>query len=539
MTIKHLPILLLSFCVSALYGQITQATYSKTNYIVRFKADIKPIDKEIFLKEMNSSILYETRTPGLDITYLQFDSFPFTTGNGRVIFNINSGVGSANSRPETDNAGFDYWVGMGGFHQVKPKDCVDDFSLTMPLGDQPVTIYNLDTGMDEICDNSTTRHNFCGDITCIQLPFGQTPICIDENGHGAHGSGLQTSRINQARQEYSTAGEINIVSYKVFGANGQSTLGPVIAALDQIATAPGRHKVVNNSFSFYGTWDYSGNGFDPLYDTYITLANNNILSIMSAGNDSRSLDGPNKAFPICYFSDEFNEHLDLAHSTIGVGASACIPKPAQYSNYSPSEVDIATIGTAYGPLINGTDNGYYRGTSQATFYISAVAAMLMSHQEVPNLQHIKCALINSSDKSNVWQNYNVASGIVNALEAYEYIISGFDLEECRRQSGVDGGPRRKGSKSLDRNHSKELNVMLSPNPFNNEINVMLTSDEKTNIELSLIDFTGKILFVKSHNLDKGINHINVSDAGKLHDGIYLIQIKNGHQVHTKKLIKHN
>jgi len=71
-------------------------------------------------------------------------------------------------------------------------------------------------------------------------------------------------------------------------------------------------------------------------------------------------------------------------------------------------------------------------------------------------------------------------------------------------------------------------ILLYPNPANNEINIVLPTNEKAQIDIS--NSLGEIL-----KIENKLNNIEILNLPK---GIYFISIKQGQRVYFKKLIKH-
>ena len=82
-------------------------------------------------------------------------------------------------------------------------------------------------------------------------------------------------------------------------------------------------------------------------------------------------------------------------------------------------------------------------------------------------------------------------------------------------------------------NSNELNIF--PNPSNGNFTLAYTLTNSEKVSISVYDFTGKKIDVKSVNGNSGLNTLLVSgnDYAK---GIYLVEIIAGDKKETKKLI---
>ena len=77
-----------------------------------------------------------------------------------------------------------------------------------------------------------------------------------------------------------------------------------------------------------------------------------------------------------------------------------------------------------------------------------------------------------------------------------------------------------------------------PNPFKDNFNINIQSSENENIYLNLTDVYGRNIFRKKISPDKLINDINI-DVKNLPESIYILQIRQGEYVISKRLIKAN
>jgi len=81
------------------------------------------------------------------------------------------------------------------------------------------------------------------------------------------------------------------------------------------------------------------------------------------------------------------------------------------------------------------------------------------------------------------------------------------------------------------NSSDELGFILFPNPGNNQVAIITTEEKEVNYELSLMDYTGKLIYTKTAS---NYSYLNVSD---LKSGIYFVALSNEKETEIKKLIK--
>ena len=222
----------------------------------------------------------------------------------------------------------------------------------------------------------------------------------DNNGHGTHVTGIIKSIFPQ----------VKIISLKYYNPNskGKENLLATIKAFDYAI----KHNV--------DIINFSGGGKTPYLKELEVLQKaeeKNILVVAAAGNNSLNLDlVKNNYFPASY----------KLKNIISVSAHDNSSK-LRSSNFGKRTVHLLAPGHMIkGPLPKNRF-GSMTGTSQATAYVTGVAALLKS--QFPNLTplQMKEILIQSS-KSNVFEKKSTIGG---KLDAYEALKLAKELEKNR------------------------------------------------------------------------------------------------------------
>jgi len=90
--------------------------------------------------------------------------------------------------------------------------------------------------------------------------------------------------------------------------------------------------------------------------------------------------------------------------------------------------------------------------------------------------------------------------------------------------------------SIPDNALAEFNVY--PNPFENYTNVSFTLDETTDVNLSVYNVIGKVVYnVQNMGMGSG-NHSLIIDTQEFAQGIYFVNLKVGDKLYTKKISSH-
>ena len=88
----------------------------------------------------------------------------------------------------------------------------------------------------------------------------------------------------------------------------------------------------------------------------------------------------------------------------------------------------------------------------------------------------------------------------------------------------------------DNNIAQKSNLINYPNPFSNTTNISYQLPEKSNVNLSVFDITGKVVkTLVNQSQQAGQYNINF-DAGNLQSGIYYYRLVTGNRAETGKMI---
>lgn len=78
---------------------------------------------------------------------------------------------------------------------------------------------------------------------------------------------------------------------------------------------------------------------------------------------------------------------------------------------------------------------------------------------------------------------------------------------------------------------------IYPGPFVDKINVTISSESGILADIMLFDCTGKVLSSQQAILNKGTTELTIKNLNKLAKGFYIIKVRAGETVITKKIMK--
>ncbi|WP_066757042.1 alkaline phosphatase family protein [Crocinitomix algicola] len=127
-----------------------------------------------------------------------------------------------------------------------------------------------------------------------------------------------------------------------------------------------------------------------------------------------------------------------------------------------------------------------------------------------------------------------------AVTAIDHLIPGSDCEESHADEWKLDGKSwlDEGSLYVEGNDFEDaLDVTVYPNPNNGVFDVVVTSIDNVQTELLLLDVAGKVVYrntLAEFNSYSKLR-INLQDY---ENGVYVMQVKNGDKIVTKKVVKH-
>jgi subtilisin family serine protease len=215
----------------------------------------------------------------------------------------------------------------------------------------------------------------------------------DAHGHGTHVSGIVKSIFP----------EVKILALKYYNpkASGQANLEATIKALQYAV----EHNV--------DVINYSGGGPEASVAELRVLKQaekKGILVIAAAGNERSNIDDKRHAYyPASYGLSNI----------ITVGAHDDGLNIIPSSNYGKNSVDIAAPGHRIRSAIPGNGAGYMTGTSQATAFVTGVAALIKAKYPEMKYDQIKNIILSSSLKVKNFEGKILGSGKLDAGRAIE------------------------------------------------------------------------------------------------------------------------
>lgn len=241
--------------------------------------------------------------------------------------------------------------------------------------------------------HKTSKTHFGIDFSGDKMTFAP----IDNHGHGTHVAGIVKSIFP----------EVKILALKYYNpkASGQANLDATIKALQYAVDQ--NVDVIN----------YSGGGPEASIEELRVLKQaekKGILIIAAAGNERSNIDEKRHAYyPASYGLSNI--------ITVGAHDEGLNIIPS--SNYGKNSVDIAAPGFRIRSAIPGNGAGYMTGTSQATAFVTGVAAMIKAKYPEMKYDKVKNIILSSSLKVKNFEGKILGAGKLDAAKALELAAS--------------------------------------------------------------------------------------------------------------------
>jgi len=132
----------------------------------------------------------------------------------------------------------------------------------------------------------------------------------------------------------------------------------------------------------------------------------NTLFVVSAGNSNQNI--KTTAVSPCTLP---------AANVLCVGATGPTDARASFSNYAPTQVDIAAPGVNILSTLPGDQYGYYNGTSMASPHVAGVAGLVFAAYPTRSVAAVEAAILNGADRKTALTTSFASGRRLNAAGA--------------------------------------------------------------------------------------------------------------------------
>lgn len=228
-----------------------------------------------------------------------------------------------------------------------------------------------------------------------------SPVIVDQHGHGTHIAGIIAANAKSAAGMLGVCPGVKIMSVRYYDAqaNGQQNLLNTVSAFKY---------AVNNGAQII---NYSGGGSEFSRQEFEALKSahmKDILVVAAAGNEKSDADQR------AYYPAAYN-----LPNIIAVTAVDQSGKLLSASNWGVKNVDIAAPGFSILSTQQNGNYGYMQGTSQATAFVTGIAALLMTEKPGMSALKVKQIIEDSGNRSVKMFKKARTSSYASAFNAVE------------------------------------------------------------------------------------------------------------------------
>lgn len=297
---------------------------------------------------------------------------------------------------------------------------------------------NIWTNKDEIPGNGIDDDNngYIDDIHGWNYISDSNDV-MDGHGHGTHVSGIIAAEDND-KGIIGAAPKVKIMPLKVGSNDGTIYLNSVEKAIEY-GLSKGI-KIFNCSFE----------GSEVSEREYEIIKNSNALFLCAAGNNS--LDNDNNSVLPANYND-----LPNVISVMSIDEEG---NKSSNSNYGKTKVDIAAPGTFIYSTVPDKYK-YISGTSMATGYVSAVAALALSVDPTLTASELKTLILANAKPLSSLTDLNTTGGMLDAGSVVEAAAQQ-KSEKLQNNEDLD-------SENIDIHYSGYINGKKTSSKSNGEI----------------------------------------------------------------------
>ncbi len=227
------------------------------------------------------------------------------------------------------------------------------------------------------------------------------PNPIDSHGHGTHVAGIIGAVADPKKGVSGVAQKVSIMPVKYYSdtSSGAVNLKNTISAIEY---------AINNGARII---NYSGGGPEFSEDEYLAIRKaeaKGVLFVAAAGNEHADTDRiEHYYYPSAY----------RLSNIISVAATDIRNNLLPSSNWGKSKVDVTAPGENIFSTLPGGMYGTMSGTSQATAFVSGIAALLLSQDPSLKPAQLKEIIMSSVDRFPQLEGKIATGGRVNAYRA--------------------------------------------------------------------------------------------------------------------------
>lgn len=274
----------------------------------------------------------------------------------------------------------------------------------------------------------------------------------------------------------------------------------------------------------WAIYKYGNATYDSCYGTFQLLAGN--LGSAANGNDLYLSVRDNGASGLWTVGRNPADTLSVAASTVSFWLPATQTFARQYG--------IASAGTA-NPL--PVKYAWFKGTKTD----NGAQLSWATTSEINARYFVVERSIDGKNFEAIGKLF--AQGNSQTLVKYEFLDNEFfklgasQVYYRLNQIDADGAAEYSSVVLINEEATSEVLQAMLPNPFSDKLQIVLNTNQSTNIKVSMFDMSGKMMLAQEVSNLMGTQQIDLEGAGKLPAGVYFLKLQYNEKEETVKVLK--
>jgi thermitase len=353
---------------------------------------------------------------------------------------------------------------------VNHRDLADN--LWRNLGEMGLDAQGRDKATNGIDDDG---NGFIDDVHGWNFVHNDHKL-TDNHGHGTHIAGIIGAKGGNNFGISGVAPNVSLMILKYYDPkaphtnNLKNTINAIRYAIKMKA------HIIN----------YSGGGTDYSAEEYEAVKEAEragILFVAAAGNERSNTDEAGKH----YYPADYELSNIISVTAVNKDEIKVLPS----SNYGVRTVDLAAPGENIYSALPNNSFGFMTGTSQATAFVTGVAALVMSHNRDLDAAHVKKYILRTGDEYPSLLSKTGTAKLLNSYKALTTLDSGVGLTGVVASNTAKMGTRAFSSssnpKSSNASNTSALNNTLDDTQEPAEAIAMFGRDFVRALEKSILE----------------------------------------------------
>ncbi len=337
-------------------------------------------------------------------------AWEITQGSKDIVIAVIDTGADINHKDLTDNL----WINPGESGIVKSDFCGKQ--------KEPLAVKDCNRAINGVDDDS---NGYVDDVNGWNFVQNDNSL-VDNHGHGTHIAGIIAAKNGNGRGITGVAPNVSVMILKYYDpkSSNSNNLKNTVNAIRYAIKM--RASIIN--YSGGGT-DYSAEEFTAAKEAERA----GILLIAAAGNERSNSDEAGKH----YYPADYGLTNIISVTAVNKEETKVLAS----SNYGVRTVDLAAPGENIYSTLPGNTYGVMTGTSQATAFVTGVAALIMSNNREFHAPDVKKYILRTGDEYATLLSKTGTAKLLNSYKALTSLDKGVSITGVVATNAANVGAR--------------------------------------------------------------------------------------------------